>query len=838
MALVYRARDRNLDCDVVIKVPRRSMLDDPEFAGRFTREIRSLVRLAHPHIVKILDVGEQEGIPFAVLQYFAGGSLRDRQAATDGGRAPLPPEHLAGWLEDVAGALDFIHGQHFIHRDVKPDNILFDEPGNAYLSDFGVAKVINDSRDRKTQTVYTGTGLILGTPQYMAPELLLGRPYDGRVDQYALAVSVFELLSGRYPYDAPTPAALCMLQSTQPPPWLGEVTPTVSRGLSQAVQRALAMNPAERYPNCLAFAQDVRGQIAGACEDLIRAIPSVGDAKGAGKQLACPSCRKPLALPPGTEGRRIWCPWCEKVFRFKGKTSTTPVARPTPTSRFGAGGKETWKAGQQETPSGLRAAEERWLAQPSAARPPSPLPSRKEEQADLAEQEILRLRRHAASRRPSWLVPAIAAGAMLLTTLILAAVALWNRTPEKGAGQEALAEVRSVASQPARVATPEEALQPAAPSAPANERSQPQPRPAPGTPDQAPNAGAPGDTPAQNRFVYTLLVDPPDANLTLQGPGRIEGSGGRRQLVLEGPVFGQPIFLMASCPGYVPERRPIVLRSSSVNETVHFSLRKQPPRMPTIPAPAPRAELIPVYKVVIPGDVILTPFDQELMDLRRRWPGPFNGNSRGHAEQVLGYCYPGQRPGTLHLLRYRGSAGQHLFTTRAARIGSSTRKIPASGCRPVTRKGPQPAWCSRASTRRVENMVHSHRPILSKAMASLPPARASTCSTAQTCPIRTPKVPWLAMNSRTMPTPRQKNALPAKTRRPTRRSALLKRTARPRPGNAHPSRSRRKKNCRPSMRKGRPWPRRWCSRHGYWSTTTGSNMPGTSVSTPLNSAGP
>src|SRR5207253_1939218 len=131
MGFVYRARDLRLDCDVVIKVPRRAMLEDTGFAGRFAREIRSLVQLAHPHIVKVTDVGEHDGVPFAVMQYLSGGSLRDRQRSDpDGYPLPLPQEELLDWLSGVAAALDFMHERQYIHRDVKPDNILFDDHGH------------------------------------------------------------------------------------------------------------------------------------------------------------------------------------------------------------------------------------------------------------------------------------------------------------------------------------------------------------------------------------------------------------------------------------------------------------------------------------------------------------------------------------------------------------------------------------------------------------------------------------------------------------------------------------------------------------------------------------
>ena len=201
MGFVYRALDQNIDAEVVIKVPRPSMMDDPEFAGRFTREIRSLVKLSHPHIVKVTDVGNYDGIPFAVMQYLAGGSLEDQRPVGPGGQAlPGDPRNISRWLLAVAEALDYIHTQGYVHRDVKPGNILFDTQGHAFLSDFGVAKVMASTKNpAPSQTAMTGAGMVLGTPEYMAPELIMGDPFDGRVDQYALAITVYELLCGRRP---------------------------------------------------------------------------------------------------------------------------------------------------------------------------------------------------------------------------------------------------------------------------------------------------------------------------------------------------------------------------------------------------------------------------------------------------------------------------------------------------------------------------------------------------------------------------------------------------------------------------------------------------------------
>src|SRR4051812_12283846 len=180
MGFVYRAHDANLDADMVVKMPRRSLLDDRGFAERFAQEVRALVRLSHPHIVRVTDVGEHEGAPFAVMQYLPGGSLEDLHGLGEGGTPrPGDPAELAKWLPAVAGALDFAHKQGYIHRDVKPPNILFDAQGHAFLGDFGVAKLLATMAEGPNRAMMTGTGVVLGTPGYMSPEIILGDTLDG-----------------------------------------------------------------------------------------------------------------------------------------------------------------------------------------------------------------------------------------------------------------------------------------------------------------------------------------------------------------------------------------------------------------------------------------------------------------------------------------------------------------------------------------------------------------------------------------------------------------------------------------------------------------------------------
>jgi serine/threonine protein kinase len=306
MGSVFRAWDRNIESDVVIKIPRPAMMEDPEFASRFTREIRSLVRLSHPHIVKVSDVGTWEGTPFAVMQFLPGGSLDDHRPKGRAGEfLPCSPRSIPDWLESVAKALDYIHTQGYVHRDVKPGNILFDAEGHAFLSDFGVAKVLSSADNPKaSQTSATGAGMVLGTPEYMAPELVMGEKFDGRVDQYALAVTAYELLCGRRPFEDDIKTKVLVLQTTKAPPSLTEWIPGLPERLCQSILKGLNKNPNERYPSCTALAVAVSAAARAAAEDeRIR--------------LKCPNCRKSGSLAAkdfarmSEAGRPPLCPECK-----------------------------------------------------------------------------------------------------------------------------------------------------------------------------------------------------------------------------------------------------------------------------------------------------------------------------------------------------------------------------------------------------------------------------------------------------------------------------------------------------------------------------------------------
>ncbi|HEY1066413.1 MAG TPA: protein kinase, partial [Pirellulales bacterium] len=283
MAAVYHALDRRLKSEVVIKVPHQRMLAIPEFAARFTREVHALCEVTHPHVVHVLDVGMMNQTPFAVLQHLPGGSLEDRlrpdgafgsgssnalgtpgssgsagssgsQGGAESGWIPTDLDSVLGWVGKIASALDYIHSKGVVHRDVKPGNILFDGSDNPYLSDFGVVKVLGDLAAQPSAESLTSFGSVLGTLRFMAPEVLAGLPFDGRADQFALAVSVYLALTGRYPFQGSTPVSVLYQQSVGRPRPLHEVHAVASAAASPIVLKALHREPGERYATCTEFA--------------------------------------------------------------------------------------------------------------------------------------------------------------------------------------------------------------------------------------------------------------------------------------------------------------------------------------------------------------------------------------------------------------------------------------------------------------------------------------------------------------------------------------------------------------------------------------------------------
>ena len=256
MGKVYLAKDKRFGEPVVVKVPTMEA-GDKDLKDRFIQEIKSLRKLQHAHIVPISDCGEIEGIPFLVLRYLSGGSLRDRITDAQGFYKPMPLEGLNQWLLQIASALDFIHTKNWVHRDLKPDNILFDEAGNPYLADFGIAKALEVT----PMGVKTTMGAFIGTAQYMAPEMHLGKGIGPRADQFGLAVLVYEALAGKIPFAGATSTAIFveMMQGKAKP--IHELVPGIPLEKSNALMKGITKEPKNRYGSCLEFANAVTGSM-------------------------------------------------------------------------------------------------------------------------------------------------------------------------------------------------------------------------------------------------------------------------------------------------------------------------------------------------------------------------------------------------------------------------------------------------------------------------------------------------------------------------------------------------------------------------------------------------
>lgn len=266
---VFLAQQHGSDQKVAIKVflPRSTMTVQmqKDFYTRFLREAEAASELDHPNILPIYSYGEQHGLPYIIMPYMPGGTLREYIAS----HGCLSLTEAQWYLEQIASALDYAHEHGCVHCDVKPANILLDADGNVMLSDFGIAHLMHPAsennhahqHDQLPQPLVKSTGMLMGTPDYISPEQALGQPLDGRSDVYSLGITLFFLLAGRLPFRADSMIAVALLHVHEPPPALsllrGDIVPETDR----VIQKALAKRPEARYQTTgefsAAFAQAV-----------------------------------------------------------------------------------------------------------------------------------------------------------------------------------------------------------------------------------------------------------------------------------------------------------------------------------------------------------------------------------------------------------------------------------------------------------------------------------------------------------------------------------------------------------------------------------------------------
>ncbi|MFP4323946.1 MAG: protein kinase domain-containing protein, partial [Anaerolineales bacterium] len=254
MASVYAAQQQSMRREVAVKVLPLALAKSPDYAARFEREVHIAAQLEHPHILPVYDHGIQDDISYVVMRLMPGGSLEDLMQRGEA----LDSSLMLRIVRQIASALDYAHKQGVIHRDLKASNVLFDAEHNAYLADFGIAKLVEHAG-----ASLTSTGMVMGTPAYMAPEQWQAAPVDARTDIYALGVLVYNLLTGRLPFTAPTPYALMHKHLNEYPEPPSRLQSRLPAQVNHVIETVLAKDINARYPTAQIFLDALEKAIQG-----------------------------------------------------------------------------------------------------------------------------------------------------------------------------------------------------------------------------------------------------------------------------------------------------------------------------------------------------------------------------------------------------------------------------------------------------------------------------------------------------------------------------------------------------------------------------------------------
>src|SRR4051812_46447390 len=291
MGVVYKALDPVLNRHVAIKVMGDAISRDDELRDRFLREARAAGSLQHPNVITIYDFGDVDGHPFIAMEYVEGIDLEDLLRSG----TPLSLEAKLGIMIDVLNGLAYAHKRGVVHRDIKPANIRVDEEGHARIMDFGIAH-LNSS----AMTKMTRTGIMLGTPNYMAPEQIIGQDITARTDIFAAGAVLYEILTNARPFQADTLHAVLYKITSETPPSLNQILPGLPTALDGIVMRALAKDPQRRFPTALEMANEVtrvRQTLSHGPQPSMSLHATIEHARTSGKSI-------PVTAAPKKAGRR------------------------------------------------------------------------------------------------------------------------------------------------------------------------------------------------------------------------------------------------------------------------------------------------------------------------------------------------------------------------------------------------------------------------------------------------------------------------------------------------------------------------------------------------------
>jgi serine/threonine-protein kinase len=302
MARVYLGHDRLLDREVAVKVLAEPYASDPQFVERFRREASAAAGLNHPNIVAVYDRGEADGSYYIVMEYLSGPDLKQVIRR----RAPLPPLQAIDYAQQILAALGAAHRRDVVHRDVKPQNVLVAEDGHLKVTDFGIARA-------GAQTDMTEAGSVIGTAQYLSPEQARGDEVTAASDCYAVGIVLYEMLTGRVPFDGERPVAVAMKQISDEPAPPRSVEPSVPPELEAVVMRALAKRPSERYRTAGEFSRalgEARTALDGSASTtrVMPVAPATAETRVMEPVTAPTRVAPPPPDEPPGERRRRW-PW-------------------------------------------------------------------------------------------------------------------------------------------------------------------------------------------------------------------------------------------------------------------------------------------------------------------------------------------------------------------------------------------------------------------------------------------------------------------------------------------------------------------------------------------------